>query len=49
MHAANRGVIIDDFAKASYYIRRYVGAKRILGEISASKYNHNNEKNNTKI
>lgn len=49
MHAANRGVIIDDFAKASYYIRRYVGAKRILGEISASKYNHNNENNNTKI
>ena len=49
MHAANRGVIIDDFAKASYYIRRYVGAKRILGEISASKYNHNNGNNNTKI
>lgn len=49
MHAANRGVVIDDFAKASYYIRRYVGATRIIGEIAPSNYNSNNEQINTTI
>ncbi len=33
IHASNRGVVIDDFAKSSYYIRRYVGATRIIGHI----------------
>lgn len=31
LHASNRGVTIDDFAKSSYYIRRYVGATRVIG------------------
>jgi cell wall-associated NlpC family hydrolase len=34
LHASNRGVIIDDFAKSSYYIRRYVGATRVIGNIN---------------
>jgi cell wall-associated NlpC family hydrolase len=37
IHASNRGVIIDDFAKSSYYIRRYVGATRIIGYLDISK------------
>ena len=41
--------VIDDFAKASYYIRRYVGATRIIGEIAPSNYNSNNEQINTTI
>ena len=34
LHASNRGVVIDDFAKSSYYIPRYVGATRVIGHIN---------------
>lgn len=37
IHASNRGVVIDDFAKSSYYISRYVGATRIIGNIPPQK------------
>jgi cell wall-associated NlpC family hydrolase len=33
LHACSRGVIIDDFAKSSYYISRYAGATRVIGKI----------------
>ena len=33
IHASNRGVIVDNFAKSSYYIPRYVGATRVIGNI----------------
>lgn len=32
IHAARRGVTVDNFASASYYHRRYVGARRVLDE-----------------
>lgn len=34
LHASNRGVVIDDFATSSYYIRRYAGATRVIGYIN---------------
>lgn len=49
MHAANRGIVIDDFAKASYYIRRYVGATRVIGKIPPTIVEPNKEINNTSI
>lgn len=32
VHAARRGVIVDDFQKASFYRGRYVGARRVLSD-----------------
>ena len=32
VHAARRGVIVDDYATSSYYNGRYVGARRVLSD-----------------